>query len=95
MDRNDSNETAGTTPNTNKNGTSEDSRKSVLDASRPKGRPPGRETEDEQLLNRAVPTFPKASVPEMAAFTHSEPWRVLRVQGEFVHGINALAEVGA
>ncbi len=23
------------------------------------------------------------------------PWRVLRIQGEFVHGINALAEVGA
>ena len=32
---------------------------------------------------------------EMAAFTHTEPWRVLRIQGEFVHGINALAEVGA
>ena len=31
----------------------------------------------------------------MAAFTHSDPWRVLRIQGEFVHGINALAEVGA
>jgi uncharacterized protein (TIGR00730 family) len=31
----------------------------------------------------------------MAAFTHTEPWRVLRIQGEFVHGINALSEVGA
>jgi uncharacterized protein (TIGR00730 family) len=31
----------------------------------------------------------------MGAFTHSDSWRVLRIQGEFVHGINALAEVGA
>ncbi len=29
------------------------------------------------------------------AFTHTEAWRVLRIQGEFVYGINALAEVGA
>jgi uncharacterized protein (TIGR00730 family) len=32
---------------------------------------------------------------ELAAFTHTDPWRVLRIQGEFVHGINALASVGA
>ena len=31
----------------------------------------------------------------MGAFTHTDPWRVLRIQGEFVHGFNALAEVGA
>jgi uncharacterized protein (TIGR00730 family) len=31
----------------------------------------------------------------MASFTHTDPWRVLRIQGEFVHGINSLAEVGA
>jgi uncharacterized protein (TIGR00730 family) len=31
----------------------------------------------------------------MAAFTHTDPWRVLRIQGEFVHGINSLAELGA
>ena len=54
-----------------------------------------RATEDEELLNRAVPPQPRARVPEMAAFTHGDPWRVLRIQGEFVHGINALAEVGA
>jgi uncharacterized protein (TIGR00730 family) len=54
-----------------------------------------RTTEDEELLNRPVPASPKARAPEMAAFTHSDPWRVLRIQGEFVHGINALAEVGA
>ncbi len=54
-----------------------------------------RVTEDEQLLNRDVPTSPRARAPELAEFTHSDPWRVLRIQGEFVHGINALAEVGA
>src|SRR4051794_6959203 len=56
---------------------------------------PGRTTEDEELLNRSVPTLPRAKAPELAAFTHSDPWRVLRIQGEFVHGINSLAEVGA
>ena len=55
----------------------------------------GRTTEDEELLNRPVPTQPRPRVAEMAAFTHSDPWRVLRIQGEFVHGINALADVGA
>src|SRR3954468_9713210 len=54
-----------------------------------------RPTEDEELLNRSVPTLPRAKAPELAAFTHTDPWRVLRIQGEFVHGINALAEVGA
>jgi uncharacterized protein (TIGR00730 family) len=52
-------------------------------------------TEDEELLNRPGPLTPRARVPEMAAFTHTDPWRVLRIQGEFVHGINALADVGA
>ncbi len=52
-------------------------------------------TEDEQLLNRTVPTIPHARAPELAAFTHTDPWRVLRIQGEFVHGINSLAEIGA
>jgi uncharacterized protein (TIGR00730 family) len=58
-------------------------------------RPSTRETEDEQLLNREVPANPRPNVPEMADFTHSEPWRVLRIQSEFVHAINTLAEVGA
>ncbi|MCA1685128.1 MAG: TIGR00730 family Rossman fold protein [Planctomycetia bacterium] len=39
--------------------------------------------------------MPRARAPELAGFTHTDPWRVLRIQGEFVHGINALAEVGA
>ena len=57
------------------------------------GRP--RATEDEELLNRSVPSLPRARAPELAAFTHTDPWRVLRIQGEFVHGINSLADVGA
>ena len=54
-------------------------------------------TDDEQLLNRpgSQDLVPTPWMPEQAAFTHDEPWRVLRIQGEFVHGINSLAEVGA
>jgi uncharacterized protein (TIGR00730 family) len=52
-------------------------------------------TEDEELLNRAVPASPQARAPELAAFTHTDAWRVLRIQGEFVHGINSLSEIGA
>lgn len=43
-------------------------------------------TEDERLINvRAEP-------PE--AFTQSDPWRVLRIMGEFVEGFDALADLG-
>ncbi|WP_068422318.1 TIGR00730 family Rossman fold protein [Planctomyces sp. SH-PL62] len=55
-------------------------------------------TEDEQLLSRPTPAdgrAPTPLMPELGAFTHEESWRILRIQGEFVHGINALAEVGA
>jgi uncharacterized protein (TIGR00730 family) len=38
---------------------------------------------------------PSPWAPELGEFTHTEAWRVLRIQGEFVYGINALAEVGA
>ena len=57
--------------------------------------PARRRTADEGLLNRPAPPRFRAKVPELGAFTHTDPWRVLRIQGEFVHGINALAEVGA
>ena len=70
----------------------------TIDSPNPGSRPvpqPRRTTEDEELLNRPVPTQPRARAAELAAFTHGDPWRVLRIQGEFVHGINALAEVGA
>jgi uncharacterized protein (TIGR00730 family) len=55
----------------------------------------GRATGDEELLNRDVPTIPRAKAPELGEFTHTDAWRVLRIQGEFVQGINALAEIGA
>src|SRR5690348_3246630 len=60
-------------------------------------RAPGtsRPTEDEELFDRPVPKTPRPKAPELGAFTHTDPWRVLRIQGEFVHGFNALAEVGA
>jgi len=44
----------------------------------------GRRTEDERLLER--PTRP--------AFLDTDPWRVLRIVGEFVDGFDALASVG-
>jgi uncharacterized protein (TIGR00730 family) len=46
----------------------------------------GKPTEDEQLL--ATPR------PEQALFTHTDPWRVLRIMGEFVEGFDTLAELG-
>lgn len=52
-------------------------------------------TEDEEFLNRPLETQPRAVIPEKGEFTHTEPWRVLRIQAEFVYGLNALAEVGA
>ncbi|MGD9695279.1 MAG: TIGR00730 family Rossman fold protein [Thermoleophilia bacterium] len=33
--------------------------------------------------------------PEQADFTHTDPWRVLRITGEFVDGFDALVRVGA
>ena len=45
----------------------------------------GRPTEDQRLLET-----PK---PEDQLFTHTDPWRVLRIMGEFVEGFDALAEV--
>jgi uncharacterized protein (TIGR00730 family) len=45
----------------------------------------GRPTEDEKLL-----VTPAASP---TPFTDTDPWRVMRIQGEFVEGFDALAEV--
>jgi hypothetical protein len=45
----------------------------------------GKPTEDERLLQ--TPT----SVDR--GFTHSDPWRVLRIMGEFVDGFDALADL--
>jgi uncharacterized protein (TIGR00730 family) len=44
-----------------------------------------RQTEDRALLERASP------LPE---FLETDPWRVLRIQAEFVEGFDALAAVG-
>jgi len=51
-------------------------------------RPPNRRrvTEDEKLINI------RSHTPE--AFTQSDPWRVLRIMGEFVSGFDALADLG-
>lgn len=49
----------------------------------------GKPTEDEQLLES------KSHAPESGAFIHTDPWRVLRIMGEFVAGFDTLAEVGA
>jgi uncharacterized protein (TIGR00730 family) len=46
-------------------------------------RPGGKATEDQKLLNRHV--------PEPAPFTEGDPWRVLRIQAEFVEGFDTLA----
>ncbi len=46
----------------------------------------GRTTEDEDLL-----VGPPA---RDSSFIHTDPWRVLRIMGEFVAGFDALADVG-
>jgi uncharacterized protein (TIGR00730 family) len=52
----------------------------------------GRPTEDEQLL---VSPAQRADPSQRSdAFTHTDPWRVLRIQGEFVAGFDAMADVG-
>ena len=55
----------------------------------------GEKTADESLLERPKLARPVARAPEQAAFTREDPWRALRIMGEFVHGFDALAEVGA
>jgi uncharacterized protein (TIGR00730 family) len=55
----------------------------------------GQPTEDELLLRRPRQHRPVARVPALAEFTRGDPWRVLRIMGEYVHGFDALAEVGA
>jgi uncharacterized protein (TIGR00730 family) len=55
----------------------------------------GEKTEDELLLERRRLAQPAPRVPQQAEFTHGDPWRVLRILGEFVHAFDALAEVGA
>ncbi len=49
----------------------------------------GQPTEDARLLRRTV-----AERREEAEFLTGDPWRVLRISGEFVSGFDALAELG-
>jgi uncharacterized protein (TIGR00730 family) len=49
----------------------------------------GQITEDERLL-RPAPLAP-AAAPD---FTHTDPWRILRIMSEFTAGFDALAHVG-
>jgi len=55
----------------------------------------GQPTEDEMLLQRRRLRRPKPRDPSQAKFLSDEAWRVLRITGEFIAGINALAEVAA
>jgi uncharacterized protein (TIGR00730 family) len=55
----------------------------------------GEATEDELLLTRPKQPRPVPRVPAHADFTQGDTWRVLRIMGEYVHGFDALAEVGA
>lgn len=48
--------------------------------------PLSRKTQDEQLLTPTGPT--------QAQFTETDPWRVLRITGEFVEGFDTLAGLG-
>ena len=43
-------------------------------------------TQDEQLL--------ASPLPSQVPFTHTDPWRVLRITGEFVEGFDTLANLG-
>src|SRR6266478_4341377 len=54
----------------------------------------GKATEDELLLERPKLPHPVPRIPAHADFTRGDPWRVLRIMGEYVHGFDALAEVG-
>ena len=54
----------------------------------------GKPTEDELLLQRPKRPQPQPLIPAQAEFTHSDPWRVLRIMGEYVDGFDALAEIG-
>ncbi|MBI4544694.1 MAG: TIGR00730 family Rossman fold protein [Gemmatimonadetes bacterium] len=47
----------------------------------------GRPTEDERLFRR------EAMLP-VEDFTHTDPWRVFRIMGEFVEGFDTLADLG-
>ena len=52
-------------------------------------------THDEELLNRSVPPMPRPLAPELAYFTRSDSWRIMKMQSELIMGMDRLADVGA
>ncbi len=56
-------------------------------AEAPPTAPGHRTTEDERLFEGPAP------IRERDAFTHTDPWRVLRITGEFVQGFDELADI--
>jgi uncharacterized protein (TIGR00730 family) len=55
----------------------------------------GEPTEDERLLERPKQARPQPIVPGQGDFRQGDPWRLLRIMGEFVHAFDELAEIGA
>lgn len=49
----------------------------------------GKPTEDQQLF-----IGPRTNEASVLPFTQTDPWRVLRIMGEFVEGFDALADIG-
>jgi uncharacterized protein (TIGR00730 family) len=74
---------------------SQGARQPILNVSLSRAARTGEKTEDELLLQRPKHPRPVARLPAQAEFTHGDTWRVLRIMGEYVHGFDALAEVGA
>jgi uncharacterized protein (TIGR00730 family) len=52
-------------------------------------------TQDEQFLMRSVPPMPRPLASELAYFTRTDTWRVMRMQSELVMGIDKLSDLGA
>jgi uncharacterized protein (TIGR00730 family) len=46
------------------------------------------------IADRHLLSWSPEARAEAAAFTHTDPWRVLRIIGEFVEGFDSLAEIG-
>ena len=51
----------------------------------------GRPTQDEQLFETPLQQQQK---PDVGSFTQTDPWRVLRIMGEFTMGFESLVDIG-
>jgi uncharacterized protein (TIGR00730 family) len=56
--------------------------------------PERKRTHPQQTADQGLLSWTEKDRADAAAFTHNDPWRVLRIQGEFVAGFDALAEIG-